>query len=143
MIARQQQGYRALDARRPAGRVSSPRPSSARSTAIAPRSLWEALPNRPVGEPRSRSSAITGGQTVDTLVAQHLIKTVSASRLMGADCIISGIRPRIAQTIVHPGALELDVGVEGDPWRDAFALALRRQNRMVVDRARPGPAWRK
>ncbi len=46
---------------------------------------------------------ITGVPTVDTLVAQHLIKTISAARLMGADCIISGIRPQIAQTIVHLG----------------------------------------
>ena len=51
---------------------------------------------------------ITGVPTVDTLVAQHLIKTVSAARLMGADCIISGIRPQIAQTIVHLG-VHLDV----------------------------------
>jgi rsbT co-antagonist protein RsbR len=46
---------------------------------------------------------ITGVSTVDTLVAQHLLKTVAAARLMGADCIISGIRPQIAQTIVHLG----------------------------------------
>ncbi|HEX2941769.1 MAG TPA: STAS domain-containing protein, partial [Rhodopila sp.] len=51
---------------------------------------------------------ITGVPTVDTLVAQHLIKTVSAARLMGADCIISGIRPQIAQTMVHLG-VELNV----------------------------------
>jgi rsbT co-antagonist protein RsbR len=51
---------------------------------------------------------ITGVPTVDTLVAQHLIKTVAAARLMGADCLISGIRPQIAQTIVHLG-LELGV----------------------------------
>ena len=51
---------------------------------------------------------ITGVPTVDTLVAQHLIKTISAARLMGADCILSGIRPQIAQTIVHLG-LELNV----------------------------------
>ena len=51
---------------------------------------------------------ITGVPTVDTLVAQHLLKTVAAARLMGADCIISGIRPQIAQTIVHLG-LELGV----------------------------------
>lgn len=78
---------------------------------------------------------ITGVPTVDTLVAQHLIKTVSAARLMGADCIISGIRPQIAQTIVHLG-LELNV-VSKATMADAFALALRRLNRAVVDRARP------
>jgi rsbT co-antagonist protein RsbR len=78
---------------------------------------------------------ITGVPTVDTLVAQHLIKTVSAARLMGADCIISGIRPQIAQTIVHLG-LELDV-VSKATMADAFALALRRLNKTVVDRAQP------
>ena len=56
--------------------------------------------------------------TVDTLVAQHLIKTVTAARLMGADCIISGIRPQIAQTIVHLG-VELERGHQGDPGRCA------------------------
>jgi rsbT co-antagonist protein RsbR len=80
---------------------------------------------------------ITGVPTVDTLVAQHLIKTVSAARLMGADCIISGIRPQIAQTIVHLG-LELDV-VSKATMADAFALALRRLGKAVVDRARPEP----
>src|ERR1700690_4286444 len=73
---------------------------------------------------------ITGVPTVDTLVAQHLIKTVSAARLMGADCIISGIRPQIAQTIVHLG-LELDV-VSKATMSDAFALALRRCNKYVA-----------
>jgi rsbT co-antagonist protein RsbR len=76
---------------------------------------------------------ITGVPTVDTLVAQHLIKTVSAARLMGADCIISGIRPQIAQTIVHLG-LELDV-VSKATMADAFALALRRVGKMVTARA--------
>ena len=52
---------------------------------------------------------ITGVPTVDTLVAQHLLKTVAAARLMGADCIISGIRPQIAQTIVHLGVALGDV----------------------------------
>lgn len=66
---------------------------------------------------------ITGVPTVDTLVAQHLLKTVSAARLMGADCIISGIRPQIAQTIVHLG-VTLDVATKAT-MRDAFALALR------------------
>jgi rsbT co-antagonist protein RsbR len=78
---------------------------------------------------------ITGVPTVDTLVAQHLIKTVSAARLMGADCIISGIRPQIAQTIVHLG-LELDV-VSKATMADAFALALRRIGKAVLDRAKP------
>jgi rsbT co-antagonist protein RsbR len=75
---------------------------------------------------------ITGVPTVDTLVAQHLIKTVSAARLMGADCIISGIRPQIAQTIVHLG-LDLDV-VSKATMADAFLLALRRTNRAIVAR---------
>lgn len=75
---------------------------------------------------------ITGVPTVDTLVAQHLIKTVSAARLMGADCIISGIRPQIAQTIVHLG-LELNV-VSKATMADAFALALRRLGRSVTQR---------
>jgi rsbT co-antagonist protein RsbR len=52
---------------------------------------------------------ITGVPTVDTLVAQHLLKTVSAARLMGAECIISGIRPQIAQTMVHLGVGFADV----------------------------------
>jgi len=73
---------------------------------------------------------ITGVPTVDTLVAQHLIKTVSAARLMGADCIISGIRPQIAQTIVHLG-LQLDV-VSKATMADAFALALKRTGQAVT-----------
>lgn len=77
---------------------------------------------------------ITGVPTVDTLVAQHLLKTVSAARLMGADCIISGIRPQIAQTIVHLG-VQLDVTTKAT-MADAFALALRRSGRAVVDRER-------
>jgi rsbT co-antagonist protein RsbR len=76
---------------------------------------------------------ITGVPTVDTLVAQHLIKTVAAARLMGADCIINGIRPQIAQTIVHLG-LELGVVSKGT-MADAFALALRRLGKTVVDRS--------
>ncbi len=78
---------------------------------------------------------ITGVPTVDTLVAQHLIKTISAARLMGADCILSGIRPQIAQTIVHLG-LELNV-VSKATMADALRLALRRSGRAVVDRHRP------
>jgi rsbT co-antagonist protein RsbR len=73
---------------------------------------------------------ITGVPTVDTLTAQYLLKTVAAARLMGADCIISGIRPQIAQTIVHLG-VELTV-VSKATLADAFALALSRQGRTVV-----------
>jgi rsbT co-antagonist protein RsbR len=68
---------------------------------------------------------ITGVPTVDTLVAQHLIKTVTAARLMGADCIISGIRPQIAQTIVHLGVGLGDVTTKAG-LADAFAVALYR-----------------
>ena len=68
--------------------------------------------------------------TVDTLVAQHLLKTVAAARLMGAECIISGIRPQIAQTIVHLG-VDLNV-VSKATLADAFAVALRRTNRAVT-----------
>jgi rsbT co-antagonist protein RsbR len=77
---------------------------------------------------------ITGVPTVDTLVAQHLLKTISAARLMGADCIISGIRPQIAQTMVHLG-VELDV-VSKATMADALALALRRIGKTVIDRAK-------
>ena len=73
---------------------------------------------------------ITGVPTVDTLVAQHLIKTISAARLMGADCVLSGIRPQIAQTIVHLG-LELNV-VSKATMADALGLALRRTGRAIV-----------
>jgi rsbT co-antagonist protein RsbR len=68
---------------------------------------------------------ITGVPTVDTLVAQHLMKTVAAARLMGADCIISGIRPQIAQTIVHLGVNLSDV-VTRATLADAFLIALER-----------------
>jgi rsbT co-antagonist protein RsbR len=68
---------------------------------------------------------ITGVPTVDTLVAQHLIKTITAARLMGADCIVSGIRPQIAQTIVHLGVGLADVVTKAN-LADAFALALQR-----------------
>jgi rsbT co-antagonist protein RsbR len=69
---------------------------------------------------------ITGVPTVDTLVAQHLLKTVAAARLMGADCIISGIRPQIAQTIVHLG-VDLGDVVTKATMADAVAAALDRQ----------------
>jgi rsbT co-antagonist protein RsbR len=76
---------------------------------------------------------ITGVPTVDTLVAQHLLKTIAAARLMGADCIISGIRPQIAQTMVHLG-VELDV-VSKATLADALKLALQRTGRSVVRKA--------
>jgi rsbT co-antagonist protein RsbR len=78
---------------------------------------------------------ITGVPTVDTLTAQHLLKTVSAARLMGADCIISGIRPQIAQTIVHLG-VDLNV-ISKATLADAFAVALRRTGRTVVKMKAP------
>ena len=68
---------------------------------------------------------ITGVPTVDTLVAQHLLKTVAAARLMGADCIISGIRPQIAQTIVHLG-VELSSVITKATLADAFTIALQK-----------------
>jgi rsbT co-antagonist protein RsbR len=73
---------------------------------------------------------ITGVPTVDTLTAQHLLKTVAAARLMGADCIISGIRPQIAQTMVHLG-VELNV-VSKATLADALAVALERTGRAVT-----------
>ena len=87
---------------------------------------------------------ITGVPTVDTLVAQHLLKTVTAARLMGADCIISGIRPQIAQTIVHLGVDLQDVVTKAS-LADAFALALQRKGMKVVRQQqgtgpRPGAA---
>jgi rsbT co-antagonist protein RsbR len=81
---------------------------------------------------------ITGVPTVDTLVAQHLLKTVAAARLMGADCIISGIRPQIAQTIIHLGVNLEDV-ITKATLADAFALALRRTG-FAVTRAKSGNA---
>jgi len=68
---------------------------------------------------------ITGVPTVDTIVAQHLLKTVTAARLMGADCIISGVRPQIAQTIVHLGINLLEVTTKAT-LASAFSLALQR-----------------
>ncbi len=74
---------------------------------------------------------ITGVPTVDTLTAQHLLKTITAARLMGAECIISGIRPQIAQTIVHLGVDLGDVRTKAT-LADALALALQRTGRMVT-----------
>jgi rsbT co-antagonist protein RsbR len=74
---------------------------------------------------------ITGVPVVDTLVAQHLLKTVAAARLMGADCLISGIRPQIAQTIIHLG-VDLSEVTTKATLADAFDLALRRGGHRVV-----------
>ena len=73
---------------------------------------------------------ITGVPTVDTLVAQHLLKTVAAARLMGADCIISGIRPQIAQTIVHLG-VELGQVITKASLADAFTVALQKLGTVI------------
>jgi rsbT co-antagonist protein RsbR len=73
---------------------------------------------------------ITGVPTVDTLVAQHLLKTITAIRLMGADCIISGMRPQIAQTIVHLG-VELAGVTTKATLADALSLAFKRSGFVV------------
>ncbi|GLC23708.1 STAS domain-containing protein [Roseisolibacter agri] len=78
---------------------------------------------------------ITGVPTVDTLTAQHLLKTVTAARLMGADCIISGIRPQIAQTIVHLGVDLQDVSTKAS-LADAFRVALDRSGLTIKRVAR-------
>ena len=80
---------------------------------------------------------ITGVPTVDTLTAQHLLKTVSATRLMGAECIISGIRPQIAQTIVHLGVTLGDVPTKAT-MAGALALAFKRMGLVVGSARRPG-----
>jgi rsbT co-antagonist protein RsbR len=74
---------------------------------------------------------ITGVPMVDTLVAQHLLKTIAAARLMGADCIISGIRPQIAQTIVHLGVNLEDV-ITKATLADAFVIALERTGSSII-----------
>ena len=76
---------------------------------------------------------ITGVPTVDTLVAQHLLKTITAARLMGAECIISGIRPQIAATIVHLG-VDLSAVITKATLADAFQVALSRLG-LAVQRA--------
>lgn len=81
---------------------------------------------------------ITGVPTVDTLVAQHLLKTVAAARLMGADCIISGIRPQIAQTIVHLG-VDLSEVTTKATLADAFMVALQRTGASISKSALSRP----
>jgi rsbT co-antagonist protein RsbR len=79
---------------------------------------------------------ITGVPTVDTMVAQHLLKTVTAAKLMGAKCIISGIRPQIAATIVHLG-VELGDVITKSSLADAFSVALKELDvRLVSNKAR-------
>ena len=79
---------------------------------------------------------ITGVPTVDTMVAQHLLKTVTAAKLMGAKCIISGIRPQIAATIVHLG-VELGDVITKSSLADAFSIALKELDvRLVSNKAR-------
>lgn len=80
---------------------------------------------------------ITGVPTVDTVVAQHLLKTVTAARLMGADCIISGVRPQIAQTIVHLGINLLDITTKAT-LAAAFRLALDRTGFTFIQDGRKG-----
>jgi rsbT co-antagonist protein RsbR len=80
---------------------------------------------------------ITGVPTVDTLVAQHLLKTVAAARLMGAECMISGIRPQIAQTIVHLGVNLGDV-VTKATLASALVVALERLGASIVRSAPRG-----
>ena len=79
---------------------------------------------------------ITGVPMVDTLTAQHLIRTATAARLMGAECIISGIRPQIAQAIVQLG-VDLGQIVTKATLADAFAHALKKMGRAVVRRPEP------
>ena len=79
---------------------------------------------------------ITGVSTVDTEVAQHLLKTVSAARLLGAECIISGIRPQVAQTIVSLGIEFGDIATKAT-LADALSYALNRTGQKVV---KAGPA---
>ena len=86
---------------------------------------------------------ITGVPTVDTLVAQHLLKTITAARLMGAECIISGIRPQIAATIVHLG-VDLSAVITKATLADAFSVALARVGLSVAADRRPqvaGSPW--
>jgi rsbT co-antagonist protein RsbR len=80
---------------------------------------------------------ITGVPTVDTLTAQHLLKTVAATRLMGAECIISGIRPQIAQTIVHLGVSLGDIVTKAS-LADALRLALGKLGQTITSAVAKG-----
>ncbi|MGW2732237.1 STAS domain-containing protein [Streptomyces sp. NPDC001494] len=110
---------------------------SARSQVVM-ESLLEAIV-----EQRARYAIldITGVPTVDSLVAQHLMKTVAAARLMGAECIVSGIRPAIAQTIVQLG-IDLGTVITRASLADALAYALGRQGIEVSARTDAGAGAR-
>jgi len=83
---------------------------------------------------------ITGVSTVDTEVAQHLLKTVAAARLLGAECIVSGIRPQVAHTIVSLGIEFGDIATKAT-LADALAYALDRRGQRIgkqrIDKAGP------
>lgn len=96
-------------------------------TQVVMQNLLEAIVSK---EARLAIIDITGVPTVDTLVAQHLLKAVAAARLMGAECIISGIRPQIAQTIIHLG-VDLGGVITKANLADALRLALKKINLAV------------
>ncbi|MEU3349362.1 STAS domain-containing protein [Streptomyces sp. NPDC006700] len=110
---------------------------SARSQVVM-ESLLEAVVDQ---QARFAILDITGVPTVDSLVAQHLMKTVAAARLMGAECVVSGIRPAIAQTIVHLG-LDLGSVVTRATLADALAHALHQLGADIVSRAPHGAGER-
>ena len=93
--------------------------------------VMETLLNR-LAETQSEVAVIdiTGVPVMDTVTAQHLLKTVTATRLMGADCIISGVRPQIAQTIVHLGVNLGDVTTKAS-MAGALAVAFKRMGLAV------------
>ncbi|KES03981.1 regulatory protein [Streptomyces toyocaensis] len=84
---------------------------------------------------------ITGVPTVDSLVAQHLMKTVAAARLMGAECVVSGIRPAIAQTMVHLG-LDLGTVKTRASLADALGYCLHELGANIVNAAPDGAGRR-
>lgn len=95
---------------------------------IATESLLQAILDQ---QARVAILDITGVATVDTMVAQHLLKTALAARLMGAECVISGIRPQIAHTMVQLG-IDLDEVATRARLADAFHYALTRLGLSVV-----------
>ena len=75
---------------------------------------------------------ITGVATIDTQVANHLIKTVTAARLLGAECVVSGISPAIAQTIVHLG-IDLSSIETRATLQESMQYAFQRNNQRVME----------